>query len=62
MKLREQYNTAKSAELIYASLYRYVAIIVQDWLNAKEALRTTKQTILENRYNQFNNKPRFIKQ
>jgi NodT family efflux transporter outer membrane factor (OMF) lipoprotein len=54
MRLQEQYNAAKSAEFIYSSQYKYGAISIQDWLDAKDSLRTTEQSILENRYNQFN--------
>jgi len=28
-------------------------VSIQDWLDAKETLRTTEQSQLENRYNQF---------
>lgn len=53
MRLEEQYSAAKSAEQIYASQYKYGAVSIQDWLDAKETLRTTEQSVLENRYNQF---------
>lgn len=53
MRLQEQYNAAKSAEEIYASQYKYGAVSIQDWLDAKETLRTTEQAQLQNRYNQF---------
>jgi len=53
LRLQEQYNAAKAAELIYASQYRYGAISIQDWLDAKDTLRSTEQAILKNRFNQF---------
>ncbi|MGJ8581430.1 MAG: TolC family protein, partial [Psychromonas sp.] len=53
-RLQEQYDAAKAAERIYASQYRYGAIGIQDWLDAKDTLRETEQDILENRFNQFN--------
>ena len=53
MRLQEQYDAAKAAELIYASQYRYGAISIQDWLDAKDTLRFIEQAILENRFNQF---------
>jgi len=51
--LQDQYDAAHSAEQIYASQYKYGAVSIQDWLDAKETLRTTEQSQLENRYNQF---------
>jgi NodT family efflux transporter outer membrane factor (OMF) lipoprotein len=52
-KLREQYDAATQAERIYASQYRHGAVSIQDWLDAKENQRSAKQSLLENRYNQF---------
>lgn len=53
LRLQEQYDAAKAAEQIYASQYKYGAVSIQDWLDAKETLRTTEQSQLDNRYNQF---------
>lgn len=53
-KLQEQYDAAKLAERIYASQYHHGAVSIQDWLDAQEALRTAKESLIENQYNRFN--------
>lgn len=54
VKLQEQYLAAQEAERIYASQYRHGAISIQDWLDAQETLRSAEESLLENRYNQYN--------
>lgn len=53
-KLQEQYDAASAAEKIYASQYRYGAVSIQDWLDAQETMRSSEESLLENRYNRFN--------
>jgi NodT family efflux transporter outer membrane factor (OMF) lipoprotein len=54
IKLKQQYDAATAAEHIYASQYRHGAISIQDWLDAQETQRSSEESLLENRYNQFN--------
>ncbi len=53
-KLKEQYDAASAAEKIYSSQYRYGAVSIQDWLDAQETMRSSEESLLENRYNRFN--------
>jgi len=53
-KLKEQYQAAAAAEKIYASQYKYGAVSIQDWLDSQETMRESEESLLENRYNQFN--------
>lgn len=53
-KLKEQYDAAAAAEKIYSSQYRYGAVSIQDWLDAQETMRSSEESLLENRYNRFN--------
>ncbi|MDW6004516.1 efflux transporter outer membrane subunit [Vibrio mangrovi] len=54
LKLKEQYDAATAAEQIYASQYRHGAVSIRDWLDAQETQRSAQESLLENRYNQYN--------
>ncbi|WP_245609154.1 efflux transporter outer membrane subunit [Vibrio rhizosphaerae] len=53
LRLQEQYDAATAAEQIYASQYHHGAVSIRDWLDAQETQRNAQESLLENRYNQY---------
>ncbi|WNJ97537.1 efflux transporter outer membrane subunit [Vibrio ruber] len=53
LRLKEQYDAATAAEQIYASQYHHGAVSIRDWLDAQETQRSAQESLLENRYNQY---------